>query len=150
MDRYEELAFSITGVIIMIFLFATLWSSRASETALPDCVPYDIAYTKPKVTQIDKSTYQVFYVAKMWVFQPSTIRLPVGSEVDFFLTSQDVVHGVHIVDKNVNMMAVYGAVNKVTINFDKPGVYKVVCHEYCGAGHQQMQGEIIVNYPKSL
>jgi cytochrome c oxidase subunit 2 len=44
------------------------------------------------------------------------------------------------------MMAVYGAVNKSTAKFDKPGVYKITCHEYCGAGHQNMQAEIIVNY----
>jgi len=47
----------------------------------------------------------------------------------------------------VNMMAVYGGVNKTTVKFDKPGVYPIVCHEYCGSGHQHMKADVIVNYP---
>ena len=77
----------------------------------------------------------------------SEIFIPVGSEVDFYLTSRDVVHGFNIAPKNVNMMAVYGAINKTTVKFDKPGVYDIVCHEYCGIGHQTMRAQVIVNYP---
>jgi cytochrome c oxidase subunit II len=29
-------------------------------------------------------------------------------------------------------------------------VYKIICHEYCGVGHQNMQAEVIVNYPNTL
>ena len=46
-----------------------------------------------------------------------------------------------------SMMAVYGNINKSTVKFDKPGVYKITCHEYCGVGHQNMQAEVIVNDP---
>jgi cytochrome c oxidase subunit 2 len=83
----------------------------------------------------------------MWQFQPSEIYIPKGSEVDFFLTSKDVVHGFNIAEKNVNMMAVYGNINKTTVKFDKPGVYYITCHEYCGVGHQNMQAQVIVNDP---
>jgi cytochrome c oxidase subunit 2 len=44
-------------------------------------------------------------------------------------------------------MAVYGNINKTTVCFKKPGVYKITCHEYCGVGHQLMQAEVIVNTP---
>ena len=50
-------------------------------------------------------------------------------------------------EKNVNMMAVYGAINKTTVTFDEPGIYPIICHEYCGSGHQHMKAEVIVNYP---
>ncbi len=146
MDKYENRILTITGVILTVFLFAILWSSRGSQNDLPECIPYDVTYTKPKITQLDSTTFQVFCVAKMWSFEPAEIFLPVGSEVDFFLTSQDVVHGFHISEKNINMMAVYGGINKTTVTFDRPGVYKILCHEYCGVGHQQMQAEVIVNY----
>ena len=148
MDKYESRILVIVGVILSIFLFSILWSARATDNNIPECIPYSDTYLRPKITRVDSTTYQVFCVAKMWSFEPSEIYLPVGSEVDFFLTSKDVVHGFHIVEKNVNMMAIYGSVNKTTVTFDKPGVYRVVCHEYCGTGHQQMQSEIIVNYPK--
>ena len=75
------------------------------------------------------------------------IYIPVGSEVDFYLSSKDVVHGFNIAEKNINMMAIYGNINKTTVTFDEPGVYEIVCHEYCGVGHQNMKAQVIVNYP---
>ncbi len=146
MDKYEKIALFLTGGILILFLFATLWSSQGAQTDIPECIPYDAIYEEPKISQIDSTTFQIFCVAKMWSFEPNEIFLPVGSEVDIFLTSKDVVHGFHIFEKNVNLMAVYGGVSKTTVTFDKPGIYKIVCHEYCGFGHEQMEAEIIVNY----
>jgi cytochrome c oxidase subunit II len=148
-DKSEKLVLSITAVILATFVFSILYARDKYDANLPECLPYDKAYTEPKVNKLDEKTYQVFAVAQMWNFQPSQIYIPVGSEVDFFLTSKDVVHGFNIAAKNVNMMAVYGNINKTTVKFDKPGVYEIVCHEYCGTGHQNMKAEIIVNYPKA-
>jgi cytochrome c oxidase subunit 2 len=112
-----------------------------------ECIPYDKAYTEPKIQKIDDKTYQVFAVAGMWSFEPSVINIPPGTEVDFYVTSKDVVHGFNIAERNVNMMAVYGGISKTTVTFKEPGVYKITCHEYCGTGHQNMQAEVIVDYP---
>jgi len=146
LDRSEKTVLVITGLLLGLFIFAILYA-RGKNNDLPECLPFDKAYLEPKVSKIDDTTYQVFAVAQMWVFQPAQIYIPVGSEVDFFITSKDVVHGFNIAEKNVNLMAVYGNINKSTVRFDKPGIYKITCHEYCGVGHQLMQGEVIVNYP---
>lgn len=143
-DKFEKRVVIITATVLSVFIFSMLYG-RSKYNDLPECLPYDKAYTEPKVTQLDEKTYQVYAVASMWQFQPAQIYIPVGSEVDFFLTSKDVVHGFHIMEKNVNLMAVYGNINKQTVRFDKPGVYKITCHEYCGVGHQNMQAEVIVN-----
>jgi cytochrome c oxidase subunit 2 len=145
-DKYEKRVLIITGIVIGLMVFSMLYA-RSKYNDLPDCLPYDKAYEEPKVLKIDDKTYQVYAVAQMWQFLPTQIYIPTGSEVDFFLTSKDVVHGFHIYEKNVNLMAVYGNINKQTVKFDKPGVYKITCHEYCGVGHQNMQAEVIVNTP---
>lgn len=137
----------MTGILICLFLFAILYGMRDKANDVPACLPYDEAYTEPKVVDLGDSTYQVYMLAQMWSFEPAEIRLPVGSEVDFYLSSKDVVHGLNISGKNVNMMAVPGGINKSTVHFDEPGVYSIVCHEYCGSGHQHMRAEVIVNYP---
>jgi cytochrome c oxidase subunit 2 len=147
MDKYENRVIIITGILLMIFIFAILRAMSKNASDLPACIPYDGAYSEPKVVKLDDSTYQVYMVAQMWNFEPSEIFLPVGAEVDLYLTTKDVVHGFNIPDKSVNMMAVYGGINKTTIKFDEPGVYPIICHEYCGSGHQAMKSEIIVNYP---
>lgn len=144
-DKFEKRVIIMTGVLLSFFIFSMLYA-RSKYNDLPECLPFDKAYTEPKVVELDEKTYQVFAVASMWQFQPSQIYIPVGSEVDFFVSSKDVVHGFNIAEKNVNLMAVYGNINKTTVKFDKPGVYKITCHEYCGVGHQNMQGEVIVNH----
>ena len=146
MDKSEKRVLWITGATLALFIFSILYA-RGKYNDIPECLPYDKAYEEPKVVKLDNKTYQVYSVASMWQFQPSEIYIPKGSEVDFFLTSKDVVHGFNIAEKNVNMMAVYGNINKTTVKFDKPGVYYITCHEYCGVGHQNMQAQVIVNDP---
>ncbi|HZV43112.1 MAG TPA: cytochrome c oxidase subunit II [Saprospiraceae bacterium] len=146
-DKSEKRVVGITLLVIGLFVFSLLYAKGKYKSDVPECLPYDKAYSVPKINKLDEKTYQVFSVASMWQFQPAEIYIPVGSEVDFYLTSKDVTHGFNISEKNVNMMAVYGAINKTTVKFDKPGVYDIVCHEYCGVGHQNMRAQVIVNYP---
>jgi len=146
MDKSEKRVLWITGATLALFIFSILYA-RGKYNDIPECLPYNKAYEEPKVVKLDEKTYQVYGVASMWQFQPSEIYIPKGSEVDFFLTSKDVVHGFNIAEKNVNMMAVYGNINKTTVKFDKPGIYYITCHEYCGVGHQNMQAQVIVNDP---
>jgi cytochrome c oxidase subunit 2 len=148
-DKSEKNVIIITLTVIGLFIFSLLYAKNKYKTNVPECLPYDKAYSEAKINMLDSNTYQVFSVASMWQFQPSKIYIPAGSEVDFYLTSKDVVHGFNIAQKNINMMAVYGAINKTTVKFDKPGVYDIVCHEYCGIGHQNMRAQVIVNYPEA-
>jgi cytochrome c oxidase subunit II len=148
LDKYEGKILIITAILLMVFLFSLLYATGSRKADLPGCLPYDKTYETPRVNQLDAHTYQVFAVAKMWSFEPNEIYIPVGSDVDFYITSKDVVHGFNIYDKNVNMMAIYGGITKTSVHFGKPGVYKITCHEYCGVGHQNMQAEVIVNYPR--
>ncbi len=147
-DSSEKKVFYITILLVAIFVFSILYARGKYKSDVPECLPYGKAFTVPRVDTIDSHTYRVFAVASMWQFEPAEIYIPAGSEVDFFLSSKDVVHGFNIAGKNVNMMAVYGNINKTTVRFDNPGVYKITCHEFCGTGHQNMQAEVIVNYPR--
>ena len=149
MDKFEKRVLGASGIITMLFIFSILYAKNSRNIDVPECIPYNKTYENPKVVKLDTNLYQVYAVALMWRFEPEQIYIPVGSTVDFFLTSKDVVHGFDIYEKNLNMMAIYGGITKSTIKFEKPGVYKITCHEYCGVGHQNMQSEIIVNYPSA-
>ena len=78
---------------MVMFIFSILYAKGKYQSDLPECVPYNKAYTVPRINKLDSTTYQVFAVAQMWQFQPSEMYIPMGSEVDFYLTSKDVVHG---------------------------------------------------------
>jgi len=149
MDKYELRILAMTGLLLLLFLVSVLHAVNKYATDVPECIPFDESFTVPGIKQLDEGLYQVFINAQMWSFEPEEMYFPVGSEVDFYLSSKDVVHGFHIAEKGINMMAVPGGINKTTAKFTKPGVYNIVCHEYCGSGHQHMRGEIIVNYPNT-
>lgn len=149
LDKYEKGVFITSVIVMMLFIFALVYSLDKKSLNITECLPFNKTYQNGRVVKLDEKTYQVFMVAKMWSFTPDKIYIPVGSDVDFYLTSNDVVHGFNIAEKNVNLMAIFGGVGKTTVHFDKPGVYNIVCHEYCGIGHQFMHGQVIVNYPEA-
>ena len=143
-NKYEKWVFITSLLTMMLFIFSLIYALDKKSMNITECLPFNKTYQNGRVVKIDNNTYQVYLVAKMWSFEPEKINIPAGSDVDFYITSKDVVHGFNIAEKNVNLMAVYGGVGKTTVHFDKPGVYNIVCHEYCGIGHQSMHGQVIV------
>lgn len=144
MDRYEKLVLQISSVLMIMFAAAVAWSVFGLGVKLPTCLPDARAFTRGELIQHAERRYEVHYLAKMWMYEPTEIEVPKGSTVDIYLTSADVVHGFNIIGTNVNLMAVPGSMNRATVTFDRPGTFQVVCHEYCGAGHAMMAGKITV------
>ena len=72
------------------------------------------------------------------------IEVPAGSTVDFVITSRDVVHGFHIDETRVNGMVLPGQITRLSHTFEEPGEHLIVCHEYCGVGHQNMYATLEV------
>ena len=112
---------------------------------VPSCVPQDKLFSQGSISKTGDKNYEVHFLAKMWGFEPSRVRVPVGSTVEVFLTSKDVTHGFQILGTNVNLMAVPGVVTPAKVHFAKPGIYSIVCHEYCGAAHEKMNGVLEVS-----
>jgi len=148
MNKYEIRVILLTGLLLSVFFFAILYNDFSRNIDVPACVTYSGTYKVPHVKKLDDKTYEVYAVAKMWAFMPEDLTFPEGSTIDLYLTSDDVVHGFNIVKKGVNLMAVPGAITKTSVTFEDAGVYRVVCHEYCGAGHQYMMGKIIITPKK--
>lgn len=104
-------------------------------------------FTDPGVRRVGTDEYVVYVVARQFAFQPGSaepIRVPADSTVTFRVTSPDVVHGFNIAGTNVNTMVVPGQVSELTVEFEEPREYGIVCHEYCGAGHHTMEGKLVV------
>jgi cytochrome c oxidase subunit 2 len=110
----------------------------------------DSPWANPQLRELAPGKYEVHILARMWSFIPGEIRIPAGSELTFYLTSRDVMHGMKITDTNINLMAIPGQVGKLTHTFQRPGEYLVICHEFCGALHHTMYGKIIVEEPAEI
>ncbi len=144
MNNVEKTILGISLATLLVFIFSILYLSKGIGVEVPECIPAEQPFEEGELVKLDDKTYTLKCVAKMWSFNPSTVEVPAGSEVDIYLSAADVVHGFWITHKNVNLMAVPGAVNKTTVKFEEAGEYDIICHEYCGTGHEKMRGKIIV------
>lgn len=83
-------------------------------------------------------------VAEQYAFVPDCTKVPVDTPVKFRLTSADVIHGFLLPATNVNTMVVPGFIAEVRTSFNRPGVYNMPCHEFCGSGHHGMWARVRV------
>ena len=82
----------------------------------------------------------------LWTFRyPSyggvetqTLELPVNRDVEFHVTSLDVVHSFWAIELGVKADAVPGADNIAFVTADKTGSFQVRCDELCGLWHGHM------------
>jgi cytochrome c oxidase subunit 2 len=105
----------------------------------------DERFAEPRVEQVGENEYEAYVIAQQFIFRPNPIEVPANSTVTFYITSIDVIHGFEVVGTNVNTMAIPGQVAEITVEFDEPGEYGILCHEYCGEGHHDMEGKLIVH-----
>ena len=137
---------SLTFVLLIAYNLATEGAHIAQRTskASPEQIVAQPVFAEPGVRALAPGKVQVTQVAAAFAFQPSDVRVPVGAEVEFYLTARDVIHGYQIERTNVNVELIPGEVARLHYTFDEPGVYRVTCNEYCGIGHHTMLGSVTV------
>ena len=84
-------------------------------------------------------------VAKRFGFEPSRIEVTEGERVRLVVKSEDGVHGLEIKKFRVEKKIPRGG-EEVIIEFvaAAAGEYPVLCSEYCGKGHEDMKGTLVV------
>ncbi len=110
----------------------------------PRTVTTDGPWSEPGVTEIAPGQFEAYVLAQTWSFSPREIVLPVGAEIDIYVTSPDLQHGFKVTDTNINMQVVPGQVSKLSYTFDEVGEFPYICTEYCGQAHAAMFGTVRV------
>lgn len=84
-------------------------------------------------------------VAKRFAFEPARIEVTEGEKVKLVVKSADGVHGIEIKKFKVNKRVPRGG-DAVTIEFvaNAAGEFPILCSEYCGDGHEDMKGMLVV------
>lgn len=84
-------------------------------------------------------------VARRYAFEPAEIQVGVGEAVRLMVRSGDGPHGIEIKELKVKQVLERGAA-PVAIDL-KPataGRFPILCSEYCGEGHGDMKGALVV------
>ena len=82
--------------------------------------------------------------ARQFSFEPEIIEVNKGDKVRLIVTSIDIPHGIKIAEYGINERLDVG--KPVTIEFtaDKEGTFTAFCSVFCGSGHSNMKGKLIV------
>ncbi|HHO55457.1 MAG TPA: c-type cytochrome [Trueperaceae bacterium] len=146
--RWLGLASSMSLIFVLLIATNLAFDSnnvvQLRQRANPSEILASDIFANPGVIETAPNKYRVAVVAQTFSFNPSEILLPVDSEIEFYVTSKDVLHGFQIRSTNTNMEVIPGEVAYSSYTFKKPGEYWVVCNEYCGISHQNMLGKITV------
>jgi len=150
---YEKLWLAGSFVLIVGFMVTITYGSVGlgitmiddeADGVSPGEINADERFNDPRVEQVGEDEYEVYVVAMTFIFQPDPIEVPADSEVTFYVTSRDVIHGFEVPGTNINSMAIPGQVAELTVEFDEPGTYGIICNEYCGPQHHTLEGSLIV------
>jgi len=94
----------------------------------------------------EPKTFEV--IAKRFAFEPATIEVIEGDRVRLVVRSADGPHGVEIKQFKVKKAVPRAKPgdSPVIIEFvaSVPGSFPILCSEYCGKGHEEMTGTLVV------
>ena len=86
---------------------------------------------------------EVYMLARLWQWWP-ILELEKGQSYRLHLSSLDWQHGFSLQPVNINLQVHPGYDMVVTLTPTETGEFTVICNEFCGIGHHNMVGKIIV------
>ncbi len=132
-----------TAFVLVLFGLAAL-AINTFHVGLPTCLTDIKPFQKGELITHSPNHYEIHYVAKMWDFEPKEVTVPAGSTIDIYVSTPDVTHGLILLGTNLNLMVVPGVVNYARVKLDQTRTYQLLCHEYCGTGHERMAANLRV------
>jgi cytochrome c oxidase subunit II len=94
-----------------------------------------IAQPKPRVIKV---------IARKFVFVPAEIRVKKGESVVLQFTAPEVPMGFNLPDFSARADILPGKVSTLRLTPDKTGTFTFACDVFCGSGHEDMTGTLIV------
>src|SRR5690625_706847 len=102
LHRFEEIWLVLAVIVIILSMLITGYQTFAldmgppshKETLDPQKVDEHELFKDPGVFEVGENEYDVVMTLQAFSFDPGDIEVPVGSTVNFIMTSKDVVHGI--------------------------------------------------------
>ncbi|MGO4377104.1 cupredoxin domain-containing protein [Pseudoduganella sp. RAF19] len=115
---------TLTTVLLSSALLAGAWAAR------------------PQQASGDEVTIKV--VAQRFHYTPEEITVKKGQAVVLAITSLDFVHGFKVPELGIRADLPPGKVTEVRFTPQKAGKFDFLCDNFCGSGHEEMSGRIVV------
>lgn len=105
----------------------------------------EVQYPKVTTELVNGRTERTIHMGvRQYAWDPSTLTVKKGELVRLVIHNADVMHGIVIPELGImeGDIPPEGAVIEFTPN--KVGVFEFFCSVYCGEGHMEMRGKVIV------
>ena len=96
------------------------------------------------LTASQPAPLRIEVVARKFEFTPDEIKVPVGHKITLILNSLDFTHGFSLPEFALRGDCVPGKSIELTFTPNRPGRFGYVCDNFCGEGHDDMSGVLIV------
>lgn len=136
-----EITWSVIPLIMVLLIFGWGFKLFLNMTTPPD------------------DAYEIHVTARQWFFQfkyengaqtTGELHVPAGRPVKLIMSSADVIHSFYVPDFRVKQDAVPGRCTSVWFNAPEAGESIIFCAEYCGTGHSDMTGTVVIQEPEEF
>lgn len=103
----------------------------------------DLAALKPS-GQIEQGVRVIQVEAKQYAFIPDPIVVVSGEKVRLEATATDVTHGIALSGYGINRKLEPKQTETIEFTAGAPGTNPIHCTEFCGMGHFNMSGSLVV------
>jgi cytochrome c oxidase subunit 2 len=86
----------------------------------------------------------IHVTARKFAYTPSEIVLKRGQPVILEFTTEDVLMGFNVPDLDARIDIIPGRVTRLRLVPQKTGRFVFLCDIFCGVGHENMSGTIVV------
>jgi len=136
------------GIVVLVLIGAVFLIGQKQTTQAPaPAISPEAQNTKMDHQANDNpntSVKEFTMTAKQFDFDPATIKVKQGDKVRLKIKSVDVAHGFGLPDFNVSVDLAPGQEQTVEFTADKKGTFTFFCSVFCGSGHPDMKGKLIV------
>lgn len=144
---------------VVLTLMMPYWHLRGKQNSGGEAYRVDPVAFQERVTRFVKSSRvgefngidiaeappggDAYLLGRMWAWYP-ILKFRKGQTYRLHLSSTDLQHGFSLLPLNMNFQALPGYDHVLTLTPTESGRFTIVCNEFCGIGHHQMTGLIIV------
>lgn len=153
-----EISWTLAAAVVLLFVGVASYSVLASPYVSPDQSVEVDGEGDPDSLGFESldagDDTEVHVRASQWDWNASypdaevttrnEIVIPADENVTIWLTSDDVVHSLFVPELGVKQDAIPGRYTRVRTVASEPGEYDVRCTEFCGTGHAEMTGTVVV------
>lgn len=144
-NRQLEITWTVATALVLLFVGTASFHALAHPSV--STINGESADVPDDAVEVDVTTEQweyTFEYPDANVTTDEALVLPEDRLIHMNITSEDVIHSVHVPELGLKQDAVPGETNLLRTELTETGEYRLYCAELCGVGHSGMLSTVEV------